>query len=68
MAPISTSARPVGASSAGSNGAGADYVRVGKHLLAGGLAGAVSRTVVSPLERIKILFQVRRRRRQGGSV
>ncbi|CAG8475481.1 6813_t:CDS:2 [Ambispora leptoticha] len=29
-----------------------------KHLLAGGVAGAVSRTVVSPLERMKILFQV----------
>jgi len=32
-----------------------------KHLIAGGLAGAISRTAVSPLERIKILFQV-----QGG--
>lgn len=29
-----------------------------KHLIAGGVAGAVSRTVVSPMERIKILFQV----------
>jgi len=28
-------------------------------LIAGGVAGAVSRTVVSPLERMKILFQVR---------
>jgi len=30
-----------------------------KHLIAGGAAGAVSRTIVSPLERMKILFQVR---------
>ncbi|KAF9177685.1 hypothetical protein BGZ51_008464 [Haplosporangium sp. Z 767] len=29
-----------------------------KHLVAGGMAGAVSRTIVSPLERMKILFQV----------
>ncbi|PVU91282.1 hypothetical protein BB559_004199 [Furculomyces boomerangus] len=29
-----------------------------KHLVSGGVAGAVSRTVVSPLERMKILFQV----------
>ncbi|KAJ1921903.1 hypothetical protein H4219_000249 [Mycoemilia scoparia] len=29
-----------------------------KHLIAGGFAGAVSRTTVSPLERMKILFQV----------
>lgn len=30
-----------------------------KTLFAGGIAGVVSRTVVSPFERIKILFQVR---------
>ena len=29
-----------------------------KHLIAGGVAGAVSRTAVSPMERMKILFQI----------
>jgi hypothetical protein len=29
-----------------------------KNFIAGGVAGAISRTVVSPLERAKILFQV----------
>jgi len=29
-----------------------------KHLAAGGVAGAVSRTSVSPFERLKILYQV----------
>ncbi|KAJ1736900.1 hypothetical protein H4S06_001418 [Coemansia sp. BCRC 34490] len=29
-----------------------------KHLIAGGISGATSRTVVSPLERMKILFQI----------
>ena len=32
-----------------------------KHLVAGGVAGAVSRTAVSPLERMKILFQLQAR-------
>jgi len=29
-----------------------------KHIISGGIAGAVSRTCVSPLERVKILLQV----------
>lgn len=32
-----------------------------KHLVAGAVAGALSRTVVSPMERMKILFQVNRK-------
>ena len=31
-----------------------------KHFIAGGVAGGVSRTCVSPLERMKILYQVAR--------
>jgi hypothetical protein len=35
-----------------------EYVKSVKHFLAGGIAGAISRTAVSPLERMKILFQL----------
>lgn len=42
----------------GGESASKDLIKITKHLLAGGIAGAVSRTVVSPLERLKILFQV----------
>lgn len=35
-----------------------------KNFIAGGVAGAVSRTAVSPLERAKILFQVRKTREE----
>ena len=30
-----------------------------EYLIAGGTAGIVSRTVIAPIERVKILFQIR---------
>ena len=35
-----------------------DFAVTVRYLFAGGVAGAVSRTAVSPFERVKILFQV----------
>lgn len=40
----------------------------GKSLVAGGIAGAISRSVVSPLERLKILLQLRTDSSQSGVI
>lgn len=37
-----------------------------RHLVAGGVAGAVSRTATAPLDRIKIFLQVYRNHHTGG--
>ncbi|KCV71039.1 hypothetical protein H696_01987 [Fonticula alba] len=58
-APQAAPPKPVVVAAAAVPGpAGSNFFIVFKDLLAGGVAGAVSRTVVSPLERMKILFQV----------
>ena len=38
--------------------------RMAKFMIAGGVAGAVSRTATAPIDRLKLLLQVRRRRRR----
>lgn len=43
-------------------------IAFGKSLLAGGIAGAVSRSVVSPLERLKIIFQLHTDNSQSGII
>jgi hypothetical protein len=38
---------------------GEDGGNMVEYLIAGGTAGIVSRTVIAPIERVKILFQIR---------
>lgn len=53
-------------SSAAGSGASSDGWRVSKNFLAGGFAGMVARTVVAPVERVKIIFQTRTARNTTG--
>lgn len=56
--PIETSSSSNTLASVPSSLASSRYTIFMKDLIAGGMAGAISRTSVSPLERIKILFQI----------
>ena len=38
--------------------------RMAKFMIAGGVAGAVSRTATAPIDRLKLLLQVRRKREE----